>query len=120
MDMKREDKVLVVEESPIVCQAIEAAGELPYVCDRATDGWEAIEKLEAGSYAAIVIDSDMPRHSGFGVINYLREEVGAELQNVIVVTDADSDTLRRKLSEAKLNVVSKSDAVAELNRVMRS
>ena len=62
----------------------------------------------------------MPRHSGFGVINYLREEVGDELGNVILMTSSDSDTLRQKLSETKLNVVSKADAVAELNRVMRS
>jgi phosphoserine phosphatase RsbU/P len=117
--MKRDRQVLIVEESPIFTQAIEAAGELPYVCDRASDGWEAIEKLETGEYAAIVIDSDMPRHSGFGVINYLREEIGNELGNVIVMTSSDSDTLRRKLSEEKLNVVSKADAVAELTRVMR-
>jgi CheY-like chemotaxis protein len=118
--MKREGKVLIVEESSVVTQAIEAAGELPWVCERASDGWEAIEKLETGDYAAIVIDSDMPRHSGFGVINYLREEVGGELGNVILMTSSDSDTLRQKLSETKLNVVSKADAVAELNRVMQS
>ena len=118
--MKREDKVLIVEENPILTHAIEAAGELPYVCDYASDGWEAIEMLEAQHYAAIVIDSDMPRHSGFGVINYLREEVGGELGNVIVMTDADSDTLRIKLSESKLKVVRKVDAAAELMRFTSS
>ena len=118
--MKRDEKVLIVEANPIVTHAIEAAGELPYVCERASDGWEAIEMLETQHYAAIVIDSDMPRHSGFGVINYLREEVGGELGNVIVMTDADSDTLRIKLSESKLNVVRKSDAVRELMRVTSS
>ena|SRR5687767_14767204 len=118
--MLMKDRVLIVEATPSMAHAVEAAGELPYVCDRATDGWEAIEKLETENYAAILIDSDMPRHSGFGVINYLREEVGPELQNVIIVTDSDDDTLRRKLSEEKLHVVRKSDAVAELTRVMRN
>ena len=117
--MKREEKVLVVEETPIVTQAIEAAGELPYICDRASDGWEAIEKLETEQYAAIVIDTDLPRHSGFGVITYLREEIGTELQHVIAVTDTDDDTLRQKLSEEKLHVVKKADAVAELRRVTK-
>lgn len=118
--MKREEKVLVVEETPCVTHAIEAAGELPYICDRASDGWEAIEMLETGQYAAIVIDTDLPRHSGFGVINYLREEVGADMVNVIAFTDADDDTLRRKLRDDKLSVVRKSDAVAELTRITRS
>ena len=109
----------MVEASPTMAQAIEAAGELPFVCDRATDGWEAIEKLETGDYAAIVIDSDMPLHSGFGVLTYLREEVG-DLGNVIMITDADEDTLRRKLGPNGATVVSKSRAVVELTRVMRS
>jgi sigma-B regulation protein RsbU (phosphoserine phosphatase) len=119
MIMRRDGKVLVVEESSVVTQAIEAAGELPYICDRATDGWDAIEKLETGSYAAIVIDTDMPRHSGFGVLNYLREEVGDDLGNVIVVTSSDRDELRRKLSDDKLTVARKSDALTELSRVMQ-
>ncbi|HEY3056506.1 MAG TPA: response regulator [Thermoanaerobaculia bacterium] len=119
--MKKGDKVLVVEENPLFAQAIEAAGDrFPVTCDRACDGWEAIEKLENESYAAIVIDSDMPRHSGFGVLTYLREEVGDQLDNVIVMTTSDEDTLRRKLSENKLKVVSREHAVDALTRVLTS
>lgn len=103
-----------------MAEAIEAAGELPFTCERATDGWEAIEKLETEHYAAIVIDSDLPRHSGFGVLTYLREEVGEDLDNVIMVTSSDEDTLRRKLSQGRLKVVSKGNAVDALNRVMES
>ncbi len=103
-----------------MAEAIEAAGELPFTCERASDGWEAIGKLETGHYAAIVIDSDLPRHSGFGVLTYLREEVGDDLGNVIFVTNSDEDTLRRKLSQERLNVCSKGNAVDALNRVIRS
>ncbi|HEV8659940.1 MAG TPA: response regulator [Thermoanaerobaculia bacterium] len=119
--MKKGDKVLIVEENPFFAQAIEAAGDrFPVTCDRACDGWEAIEKLETEQYAAIVIDSDMPRHSGFGVLTYLREEVGDQLDNVIIMTTTDEDTLRRKLSENKLNVVSRKNAVDALTRVLTS
>ena len=116
--MRKDEKVLVVEESPLMAEAIEAAGELPFTCERASDGWEAIEKLETEQYAAIVIDSDLPRHSGFGVLTYLREEVGEDLGNVIMVTSADEDTLRRKLSVERLQVVNKDHAVDALNRYM--
>jgi CheY-like chemotaxis protein len=92
-------------------EAIEAAGELPFVCEHASDGWDAIAKLEAGQYAAIVIDSDLPRHSGFGVLTYLREEIGDDLDNVIMVTNDDEDTLRRRLNQERVKVVRKNDAV---------
>ena len=60
--MRREDRVLIVEDNASVANAIEAAGqEFCYTCDRASDGWEAIEKLETEQYAAIVIDTDVPR-----------------------------------------------------------
>jgi sigma-B regulation protein RsbU (phosphoserine phosphatase) len=117
--MRKEEKVLVVEESPLMAEAIEAAGELPFTCERATDGWDAIEKLETEHYAAIVIDSELPRHSGFGVLTYLREEVGEELDHVIVVTSSDEGTLRRKLNQERLHVVRRDRAVDALNRVMR-
>ena len=120
MDMKKGEKVLVVEENPLFANAIEAAGDrFPITLDRATDGWQAIEMLETGDYAAIVIDSDMPRHSGFGVITYLREEVGGDhLNNVIVMTSSDEVTLRKKLSQEELRVVRRENAVDELTNVL--
>lgn len=119
MTMRKGDKVLVVEENPLVATAIEAQGSrFPFICDRATDGWQAIELLENENYAAIVIDSDLPRHSGFGVITYLREEVGDHLDNVIVITSSDEDTLRRKLSQKELTVVSRDKVNDALTSVL--
>jgi DNA-binding response OmpR family regulator len=117
--MKRDDKILVVEDNPLIARAIEEAGfQLDVTCDCATDGWDAIEKLENQSYAAIVIDADVPHHSGYGVLTYLREEVGGDaMQNVIFMTGADRDAVRRKIG-AHLNVVAKADAVAEITRIM--
>ena len=120
LTMRKGEKVLVVEENPLIANAIEAAGDrFPVTLDRASDGWQAIELLETEQYAAIVIDSDMPRHSGFGVITYLREEGGDDqLRNVIVMTNSDEDTLRRKLSQEQLRVVSRDKAVDELTHVL--
>ena len=116
--MKRDEKILVVEDNPLIARAIEEAGQqLQVDCDCASDGWDAIEKLETENYVAIVIDADVPRHSGYGVLTYLREEVGDEMQNVIFMTSSDRDEVRRKLG-AHLNVVDKADAVAEITRVV--
>jgi DNA-binding response OmpR family regulator len=116
--MKRDEKILIVEDNPTIAEAIEQCGHsLEFQCDTATDGWDAIEKLESEHYAAIVIDADVPRHSGFGVLTYLREEVGDDLDNVIFMTSSDRDEVRRKMGE-RLNVVHKDDAVAEIVRVV--
>lgn len=113
--MRRDDRVLVVEDNPAICREMEAQ----FNCDCATDGWDAIEKLETEEYAAIVIDADVPHHSGFGVLTYLREEVGGALPNVILMTSHDRDGIRRRLGDG-MTVVDKADAMAELTRVLDS
>lgn len=111
--MRRDEKILVVEDNPIICRSIEER----FNCDCATDGWDAIEKLETGEYAAIVIDADVPHHSGYGVLAYLREEVGEQLQNVIFMTSSDRDAVRRNFG-AHLTVVGKDEAVEQITRVL--
>lgn len=112
--MSREGKILVVEDNPVIARTIEER----FNCDCATDGWDAIEKLETHDYAAIVIDADVPRHSGYGVLTYLREEVGEALGNVIFMTKScDRDEVRRRLGSG-LHVIEKDEACAEIDRVL--
>ena len=112
--MRRDEKILIVENNPDFCKTMEER----FNCDCATDGWDAIEKLETGEYAAIVIDADVPHHSGYGVLAYLREEVGDELQNVIFMTaSSDRDAVRRNYGE-RLTVVGRDEAETEIRRVL--
>ena len=111
--MRRDEKILVVEDNPIICRSMEER----FNCDCATDGWDAIGKLETGDYAAIVIDADVPNHSGYGVLAYLREEVGEQLQNVIFMTSSDRESVQRDYGE-RLTVVAKDQAVEEITRVL--
>lgn len=117
--MKREDKILIVEDNPMFADALEKAGErCSFTCDRATDGWDAIEKLETERYAAIVIDADVPRHSGFGVLNYLREEGGDQFDHVILMTSADPKHLTERYRDERVTVVGKTVEVEELARLI--
>lgn len=117
--MPRDGKILIVEDNPIILRALEEAGEgLHVLCERATDGWDAIEKLELSDYDAIVIDADVAHHSGYGVLTYLREEVGEHLDNVILMTSSDRDEVRRRVGGGHLTVCDKADAVAEITRVV--
>ncbi len=106
-------KLLIVEDNPLLAAAIEKAGErLNLQPDVATDGWDAIEKLRSEQYAAIVIDTDVPRHSGYGVITYLREENGENLDHVLLMTSADENAVQR-ISD-HLRVIHKTEAVEEI------
>lgn len=108
------DRLLIVEDNPLIAAAIEKAGErFNLLADFATDGWDAIEKLRSGDYAAIVIDTDLPRHSGYGVVAYLQEENGEALENVVLMTTGDHALVRRHTSE-HLCVIDKTDAIEDI------
>lgn len=112
--MPREDKLLIVEDNPLIAAAIEKAGErLNMRADVATDGWDAIERLRSEEYAAIVIDADVPHHSGYGVITYLLEESGDNLEHVLLMTGADHEAVRHRVCE-HLRVIEKTDAVDDI------
>lgn len=107
-------RILLVEDNPLIVSAIEREGESQQIrTEHATDGWDAIEKLENDDdYSAIVIDTDLPRHSGFGVLTYLREEIGPGLANVVVMTSSD-----RQFDDV-INVIRKTDQISELARAV--
>lgn len=114
--MPHEETILLVENNPHVARSFEER----FACDRATDGWDAIAKLESHDYSAIVIDTDVPSHSGYGVITYLREELGERLGNVVLITTAtECDDVRRRVGPA-LAVVRREDAVAEVARLLEA
>lgn len=109
--MKRDEKLLVVEDNPLIAAALEKAGQkLNVQIDVATDGWDAIEKLRTDTYGGIVVDTDLPRHSGYGVLTYLRQENGEDFVNVVVVTSSDGETVRRRVSD-NLQVIAKGESL---------
>ena len=106
--------ILIVEDNPLISAAIERAGErLQLQTEIATDGWAAIELLRDTSYRAIVIDTDLPRHSGYGVLSYLREEKGDHLGNVILMTSSDTEAVRERVRES-LQIITKTEAVDDI------
>ena len=85
--MGREDKLLIVEDNPLIAAAIEKAGErLNMHADVATDGWEAIEKLRTNQYAVVLLDLRMPKYDGFSVLDFLKANNPEMLKSVLVVT----------------------------------
>ena len=112
-------KLLIVEDNPLIASAIERAGErLALQTDVVTDGWDAIELLRDETYNAIVIDTDLPRHSGYGVLSYLREEKGDHLRNVILMS-SDLEVVRQHVRE-NLQIIHKTETVEEIASAVTS
>ncbi len=88
-------RVLVVDDEPairaLVAKIVDRAG---FAVDTAVDGAEALQMIDAGDYAVVVIDLMMPNVDGFGVVAHLRER-GIHRPAVIVITAGDASAIRQ-------------------------
>jgi CheY-like chemotaxis protein len=100
-------RVLVVDDNEairrLVSKLLQHEG---YAIDEAIDGLEALEKLDARSYDAVILDLMMPRATGFDVIAALRERNPGVLKKVVVLTAAMSKIDNEELNDVA-GVVSK-------------
>ena len=89
-----EKRVLVVDDEPDVrnflAACIEDAG---FVVETASDGQEALEKVQANPPDLMTLDMVMPRKSGIQVIRSLREDERFTKLPVIVITAHAHDEL---------------------------
>jgi len=66
-------QILIADDDPGIVRLLKILVEREgFLVDTARDGREAIEKIERGSYAMLLLDLQMPRFNGFDVIEYLR------------------------------------------------
>ncbi|MGH9459335.1 MAG: hypothetical protein ACRD2J_16995 [Thermoanaerobaculia bacterium] len=117
--MKRDqDKLLIVENDPLVTRAVEkAAADLDLCPVTVTDGWDAIGRLESDEYVAVVVDTDVPDRSGYGLIRYISEEFGEEsLDRVLVLT---SDESAAAILGERIHKLRRTDQVDELEKEIR-
>ena len=89
--MDARDRLLIVENDPLISHAVELAAEkLNLVPVVASDGWDAIDRLQSSQDLAVVVDGDIPERSGLGVLDYIREEFGeGSLDRVLLLTRSD-------------------------------
>jgi two-component system cell cycle response regulator CpdR len=80
-------RVLVADDEDsirmLLTRALKRAGFDPV---EATDGQEAIEKVDAEPFDAIVLDLMMPRVDGFGVVQHLIDTHPKMVEKTVVVT----------------------------------
>ena len=83
--MAEQARILVVDDEPAVQNALYRALTLEhYDVTNASDGLQALERLGAAAYEAIILDIAMPRMDGLEVCKRLRE--GGDSTPVLILT----------------------------------
>ncbi len=83
--MAEQARILVVDDEPAVQSALARALRLEhYEVTQAVDGQEALERLGADPYEAVILDIAMPRMNGLEVCRRMRE--GANRTPVLMLT----------------------------------
>jgi CheY-like chemotaxis protein len=103
----RSPRVLVADDDPAIRTLLARVFmRRGYEVLSASDGADAIQKLDQSSFDLLVLDLMMPRVDGVGVINHLAARE-APIPPILVMTAAVPDVLRRLPREHVANVISK-------------
>jgi DNA-binding NtrC family response regulator len=94
------NRVLVADDEAsirdLVCRILARAGFTP---EPATDGQDAIEKLDASNFDAVVLDLMMPRVDGFGVLQHIQEHHPGMVAKTLVMTAFPRTAARERLDQ---------------------
>ena len=87
--------------------------------DAASDGGDAIRKLQQHEYSVILLDLMMPHVDGFGVIDYLRKHPQSTKPVVLVITAYADQKFKIVDPDVVAGVIRKPFEVAELGSLVR-
>ena len=92
----RKRALVVDDDEPIRTMLAKVVERQDFDVDTASDGAEAIHKLEQDGYSVVLLDLMMPRVDGFAVLRYMQENDPAVLACTIIASAVpESEVLRR-------------------------
>lgn len=118
--------VLVVEDSPVNAQlALMQLEALGYAADAASNGREALERMEAKTYAIILMDCQMPEMDGFEATWQIRHreqsgeaEQGKAVQIIAMTADTAEDSRDKCLAAGMNDYIRKPVQIPELEAAL--
>jgi two-component system chemotaxis response regulator CheY len=125
MEMKQQEttkelRVLVADDDLSIRQLVRTIITREDIAvDTAGDGREAIELLDKGEYAVILLDLMMPRVDGFGVIEHLRAHPRKQKPIVLVITAYADQKFKHVDANVVSGVLRKPFEVADLGALVR-
>ncbi len=97
LDKNRKDvKLLVVDDSQTMRMTLGWILEKEYPVAQAVDGLEGVKLYDSFNPDIILLDLNMPRMDGFGVIDHIRRECGDHDTFILVLTAAEGSALKPK------------------------
>jgi len=112
-------RVLIADDEDairtLVSRMLSRAGFDPV---EATDGQQAIERLDAGTFDAVVLDVMMPRVDGFGVVEHLISTQPRMMEKTVVMTAFPKTAAKERLHHLCC-ILSKPFDMDELIQVVR-
>jgi OmpR family response regulator RpaB len=108
LDGDAKPHILVADDDPQMRRLIRSILERDgYRVTEATDGLDALESIESGQFHLMMLDIDMPRLDGLGVLEELRTRIKTAGVPVIVLTARTDDTEIRVLELGAQDFLSK-------------
>lgn len=93
--------ILTVDDSPSVRRMIAMTlRDAGYTVIEASDGQEGLEVATSTRCDAIIVDQNMPRLSGIGMIRSLRQHPNGQGIPIVVLSTDSTDSLKQQAREA--------------------
>ncbi|KGF73901.1 hypothetical protein DO97_06005 [Neosynechococcus sphagnicola sy1] len=90
-------KILVVEDNKVNQKlALKQLKVLGYVADVASDGQEALQRMDQDTYDIVLMDCQMPILDGYDTTRVIRQREGVHRQTVVIAITANTSTADRE------------------------
>lgn len=110
-------KILIVDDEAIIREWIQYSihsFEIPeLISDTASDGLDALKKLQASSYDVVFIDIQMPRMNGLELLNRIKE-ISPQTITIILSSHDDFEYAREAMRNNSYEYILKSECSKEL------
>jgi DNA-binding NtrC family response regulator len=112
--MRRQKKVMVVDDESIVCERLKPALEKDgFHVETFTDGQSAIDRLAVEKFDVLVTDLKMRKPDGIDILNFVRQD--APGTKVVVITGFPTvETARESLMGGAVDFVIKPFRISQL------
>ena len=86
----RRPSLLVVDDSSAIRSILSKILKDHYDVSRASDGLEALEAIKNRPIDIVILDLNLPKLDGYGVIDAIKKDYGEEAPGIIVISAMDS------------------------------
>ena len=116
--MDKRTILVVDDDAEMRALLMEVLRQEDYLVEEAANGAEALSRLRTNSFAAIIMDKNMPGLGGLYLLSGLRV-ISRDTPVILITTLADAAPYLERLKKGALEYVFKPFRIEELLRVLR-